>query len=107
VDANGLLDEEEFPVLLDQLTWWKFSRKSADNWFAQADTNRDGKLDEKEFGQTFDTGNHTENRFKRTDGDKSGFLDKPEVSKFYQSLITGGEEAEEGDSKRKKKKRKK
>ena len=106
VDANGLLDEEEFPVLLDQLTWWKFSRKSADNWFAQADTNRDGKLDEKEFGQTFDTGNHTENRFKRTDGDKSGFLDKPEVSEFYQSLISGGEEDEEGDSKRKKKKRK-
>ena len=107
VDANGLLDEEEFPVLLDQLTWWKFSRKSADNWFAQADTNGDGKLDEKEFGQTFDTGNHTENRFKRADGDKSGFLDKPEVSEFYQSLISGGEENEEDDSKRKKKKREK
>ena len=107
VDANGLLDEEEFPVLLDQLTWWKFSRKSADNWFAQADTNGDGKLDQNEFGQTFDTGNHTENRFKRADGDKSGFLDKPEVSEFYQSLISGGEENEEDDSKRKKKKRKK
>ena len=107
VDANGLLDDEEFPVLLDQLTWWKFSRKSADNWFTQADTNGDGKLDEKEFSQTFDTGNHTENRFKRADGDKSGLLDKPEVSEFYKSLISGGEEDEEGDSKRKNKKRKK
>ena len=107
VDANGLLDQKEFPILLDQLTWWKFSRKSADNWFTQADTNGDGKLDEKEFGQTFDTGNHTANRFKRADGDTSGFLDKPEVSGFYQSLISGGEEAEEDDSKRKKKKRKK
>jgi Ca2+-binding EF-hand superfamily protein len=107
VDANGLLDEEEFPVLLDQLAWWRFSRKSADNWFMQADANADGKLDEKEFGQTFDTGNHTENRFKRADGDKSGFLDKPEVSEFYQSLISGGGENEEDDSKRKKKKRKK
>ena len=107
VDANGLLDEREFPVLLDQLTWWKFSRKSANNWFAQADTNCDGKLDENEFGQTFDTGNHTENRFRRADGDESGFLDKPEVSEFYQSLITGGGEDEEGDSKRKKKNRKK
>jgi Ca2+-binding EF-hand superfamily protein len=106
-DANGLLDEEEFPVLLDQLAWWRFSRKSADNWFMQADANADGKLDEKEFGQTFDTGNHTENRFKRADGDKSGFLDKPEVSEFYQSLISGGGENEEDDSKRKKKKRKK
>jgi Ca2+-binding EF-hand superfamily protein len=102
VDANGLLDEEEFPVLLDQLAWWRFSRKSADNWFMQADANADGKLDEKEFGQTFDTGNHTENRFKRADGDKSGFLDKPEVSEFYQSLISGGGENEEDDSKRKK-----
>jgi Ca2+-binding EF-hand superfamily protein len=101
-DANGLLDEEEFPVLLDQLAWWRFSRKSADNWFMQADANADGKLDEKEFGQTFDTGNHTENRFKRADGDKSGFLDKPEVSEFYQSLISGGGENEEDDSKRKK-----
>lgn len=107
VNANGLLDDEEFPVLLDQLTWWKFSRKSGDDWFIQADANGDGKLDEKEFGQTFDTGNHTENRFKRTDGDKNGFLDKSEVSEFYQILITGGEEDEEGDSKRKKKKRKK
>jgi Ca2+-binding EF-hand superfamily protein len=106
VDANGLLDQKEFPVLLDQLTWWKFSRKSADDWFAQADTNGDGKLDQKEFGQTFDTGNHTENRFKRADGDKSGSLDKSEVSEFYQSLISGGEEDEEDDSKRKKKKRK-
>ena len=107
VDANGLLDEEEFPVLLDQLTWWKFSRKSGDDWFTQADTNGDGKLDENEFGQTFDTGNHTENRFKRADGDKSGFLDKSEVSEFYQSLISGGEDEEDDDSKRKKKKRKK
>ena len=106
VDANGLLDEREFPVLLDQLTWWKFSRKSADSWFEQGDANRDGKLNEKEFGQTFHTGNHTENRFRRADGDKSGFLDKPEVSEFYQSLISGGED-EEDDSKRKKKKRNK
>lgn len=104
-DANGLLDGQEFPQLLSQLTWWKFSRKSADNWFTQGDTNGDGKLDEKEFGQTFDTGNHTENRFKRSDGDKSGFLDKSEVLEFYQSLISGA--GEEDDSKRKKKKRKK
>ena len=107
VDANGLLDQKEFPVLLDQLTWWKFSRKSVDNWFTQADTNGDGKLDEKEFSLTFDTGNHTANSFKRADGDKSGLLDKSEVSEFYQSLISGGEEDEEDDSKRKKKKRKK
>ena len=107
MDANGLLDDEEFPVLLDQLTWWKFSRKSGNDWFMQADTNGDGKLNENEFGQTFDTGNHTENRFKRADGNKSGFLDKPEVSGFYQSLISGGEEDEDDDSKRKKKKRKK
>jgi hypothetical protein len=64
-------------------------------------------VDQKEFGQTFDTGNHTENRFKRADGDKSGLLDKPEVSEFYQSLISGGEDEEDDDSKRKKKKRKK
>ena len=107
MDANGLLDDEEFPVLLDQLTWWKFSRKSGNDWFMQADTNGDGKLNENEFGQTFDTGNHTENRFKRADGDKSGLLDKSEVSGFYQSLISGGEEDEDDDSKRKKKKRKK
>ena len=106
-DSNGLLDHAEFSKLLAQVTWWKFSRKSAEDWFAQADTNGDGKLDEKEFGLTFDTGNHTANRFKRADGDTSGILDKLEVSEFYQSLISGGEEGEEDDSKRKKKKRKK
>ena len=103
MDANGLLDEDEFPVLLNQLTWWKFSRKSADNWFTQGDTNGDGKLDAKEFGQTFDTGNHTENRFKRADSDKSGSLDKAEVAEYYKSLLSGGEEDQE-DTKRKKKK---
>ena len=59
------------------------------------------------LARPFDTGNHTENRFKRADGDKSGLLDKSEVSEFHQSLISGGEENEEDDSKRKKKKRKK
>ena len=102
VNANGLLDDEEFPVLLDQLTWWKFSRKSGDDWFIQADANGDGKLDEKEFGQTFDGGNHTKNRFKRADGDKNGSLDKAEVAEYYKSLIGGGEEGQE-EKKRKKK----
>ena len=79
---NGLLNED-ISSTFDQLTWWKFSRKSGNDWFyTELDANGDGKLDENEFGQTFDTGNHTENRFKRTDGDKSGFLDKPEVSEF-------------------------
>ena len=102
VDANGLLDEKEFPKLLSQLTWWKFSRKSAGYWFVQADANGDCKLDENEFGQTFDGGNHTKNRFKRADGDKNGSLDKAEVAEYYKSLIGGGEKGQE-EKKRKKK----
>jgi len=103
VDANGLLDQKEFPVLLDQLTWWKFSRKSVDDWFTQADSNGDGKLDENEFGQTFDGGNHTQNRFKRADSDKSGFLDKVEVADYYKGLIIGREEVEVEKKERRKK----
>ena len=103
VDANGLLDQKEFPVLLDQLTWWKFSRKSVDDWFTQADSNGDGKLDENEFGQTFDGGNHTQNRFKRADSDKSGFLDKVEVADYYKGLMIGREEVEVEKKERRKK----
>ena len=73
MDANGLLDEKEFPITSRSAYLVEVLPQKCGCKFAQADTNRDGKLDEKEFGQTFDTGNHTENRFKRTDGDKSGF----------------------------------
>ena len=103
VDANGLLDQKEFPVLLDQLTWWKFSRKSSNDWFAQGDSNGDGKLDENEFGQTFDGGNHTKNRFKRADSDKSGFLDKVEIADYYKGLISGREEEDVEKKERRKK----
>ena len=89
-----MLDAEEFPRLLAELAWWKFSRKSAADWFEQGDANGDGKIDVKEFGPTFDAGNHTKNRFKRADGDKSGLLDKAEVADYVQSLISGGEEDE-------------
>ena len=106
VDANGLLDQKEFPILLDQLAWWKFSRRSSNDWFAQGDSNGDGKLDEEEFGQTFDGGNHTKNRFKRADSDKSGFLDKVEITDFYKGLISGREEEEVEKKERRKKEKK-
>ena len=106
VDANGLLDQKEFPILLDQLAWWKFSRKSSNDWFAQGDSNGDGKFDENEFGQTFDGGNHTQNRFKRADSDKSGFLDKVEITDFYKGLISGREEEEVEKKERRKKEKK-
>jgi len=67
-----------------------------------ASANGDGKLDEKGFGQTFEGGNYAKNRFKRADGDKSGFLDKSEVAEYFRSVISVGEEEENKNGKRKK-----
>ncbi|MEM1442840.1 MAG: EF-hand domain-containing protein [Verrucomicrobiota bacterium] len=88
-DGDGLLDREEFPELLEGVAWWKFSRKSAAEWFLEGDANQDGGIDEEEFGPTFDGGSHTASRFKRADRNKDGKLDEEETALYVDSLMKG------------------
>ncbi|MEM1293870.1 MAG: EF-hand domain-containing protein [Verrucomicrobiota bacterium] len=86
-DGDGLLDDEEFPKLLAGVGWWKFSRKTAAEWFAEGDANKDGGIDVDEFGPTFDGGSHTATRFKRADKNKDGMLDQAETTAYVATLI--------------------
>ncbi|MEM8955851.1 MAG: hypothetical protein AAGD22_16975 [Verrucomicrobiota bacterium] len=86
-DADGLLDENEFSNLLANVTWWKFSRQSPAEWFAQGDADGNGSLNQDEFGKTFDGGSHTATRFKRADSDKNGSLNETETAAYVARLI--------------------
>ncbi|MEO0447369.1 MAG: EF-hand domain-containing protein [Verrucomicrobiota bacterium] len=87
-DGDGVLDDEEFPKLLAGVGWWKFSRKTAAEWFAEGDANKDGGIDVGEFGPTFDGGSHTATRFKRADKNKDGMLDEAETAAYVATLIS-------------------
>jgi Ca2+-binding EF-hand superfamily protein len=52
LDGNGLLSIEELRAAIDN-NHISFNGKSADELFAQMDTNKDGKVDYKEFASKF------------------------------------------------------
>jgi Ca2+-binding EF-hand superfamily protein len=91
-DGDGGLNEEELESLLNTVSWWKYSRQSADDWFAEADSDDDGLLNKKEFTTICSGKSHVDNRFKRTDSDKSGTISPEESSAYIKKLIQSGEE---------------
>jgi len=90
-DSDGVLNTAEFVEALSKVSWWKLSRKAPDEWFIQADKNRDGMLDIKEFSWIFTSGNHIENIFKRTDHDGSGSLTQSETAAYIRRVTHGKE----------------
>ena len=57
----------------------------------QADRDKDGMLDTKEFGLICTSGNHLKNIFKRVDRDKSGSLSQGETEAYLRSVTHGKE----------------
>ena len=90
-DSDGGLNSAEFVAALDKVSWWKLSRKTPDEWFAQADKNGDDVLDTKEFAGICTSGNHIDNIFKRTDRDESGSLSQREIAAYIRSVTHGKE----------------
>lgn len=88
-DSDGVFDTDEFVEALSKVSWWKLSRKTPDEWFIQADSNRDRKIDVKEFSQICTSGNHIDNIFKRTDRDTSGQLSLRETVAYIRSVTHG------------------
>jgi hypothetical protein len=84
---DGVLGETELSKLLAGVSWWKYSRKTADEWFRQADASGDGSLNLKEFTTIAAGKNHAENTFKRADRDKDKLLGPKEVAKYVDQLI--------------------
>jgi Ca2+-binding EF-hand superfamily protein len=83
------------------VSWWKLSRTTPDEWFVQADENKDDTLSIKEFASICTSGNHIENIFKRADGDKSGGLTRSETEAYIRSVTH--EEKKEKKSRKKRK----
>ena len=88
-DRDGVLGTAEFMNALSGVSWWKLSRQTADEWFLQADKNRDEMLDVEEFAIICTSGNHIENVFKRADEDKSGSLTQHETAAYIRSVTHG------------------
>ena len=85
-DSDGVLNAAEFNKALSGVSWWKLSRTTPDEWFVQADENKDGTLSIKEFAIICTSGNHIENIFKRADEDKSGGLTQRETEAYSRSV---------------------
>jgi WD40 repeat protein len=100
-DGDGMLDTTEFNTALSGVSWWKLSRTTPDEWFVQADENKDDTLSIKEFASICTSGNHIENIFKRADGDKSGGLTRSETEAYIRSVTH--EEKKEKKSRKKRK----
>jgi hypothetical protein len=87
-DKSGGLNLKEFEYALENHTkWWKYSRKTSDEWFKSSDKDSNGVLNEKEFEFLLGSDAHMEVFFPRADKDESGDLDKKEVSNYIQTLI--------------------
>lgn len=86
-DQDGTFDEKEFSKALTEVSWWKMSRKTPDQWIEIADENKDGKLSLKEFTEIVVGKNHVDNHFKRTDKDKSGNLNRKEATSYINGVI--------------------
>ncbi len=84
---DGVLGETELARLLTGVSWWKYSRKTADEWFRQADASGDGSLDLKEFTTIAAGKNHAENTFKRADKDRDKLLGSKELAAYINQLI--------------------
>jgi len=100
-DGDGVLNATEFNTALSGVSWWKLSRRTPDEWFVQADENKDDTLSIKEFASICTSGNHIENIFKRADGDKSGGLTRSETEAYIRSVTH--EEKKEKKSRKKRK----
>lgn len=89
IDGDGVLNLTEFISALAKVSWWRLSRKTPNDWFLEADKNRDRGLDVEEFKHICPSGNHIDNIFKRSDEDGSGHLSAEEITLYIRDLTHG------------------
>jgi Ca2+-binding EF-hand superfamily protein len=88
-DNSGEFDSQEFAEALKNVSWWKLSRKTPEQWIAQADQNQDGRINLQEFAKICTSKNHIDNIFKRSDRDQSGHLDVAETKAYIHGITHG------------------
>ncbi len=85
-NEDGSLDIAELAATLPEVDWWKFSRKSAAEWFKDTDKDGSGSLSVTEFADIAGE-NHSEARFNHADQNKDGKLDAAETAAYIKGVL--------------------
>lgn len=86
-DKSGTLNLREFSAKLEDIKWWRVSRKTPAEWHAEADANSDGVLSKTEFVTFLGSTAHLDTFFKRADTDRSGDLSVADLASFIDSIL--------------------
>jgi Ca2+-binding EF-hand superfamily protein len=87
LNKDGFIDNSELAGALSRQTWYAILSEGTEACFSRLDTNKDTKLDPKEFRLISKMGAHTEQHFKGADNNKDGFLDLTEFSGLAEHKI--------------------
>lgn len=86
-DKSGTLNLKEFAPKLEEIKWYRISRKTPAEWHAEADANSDGGLSKQEFVTFLGSTAHLDTFFKRADKDRSGDLSVADLASFIDSIL--------------------
>jgi len=86
-NKDGFIDITELAGALSRQTWYTILSEGTEACFNRLDSNKDAKLDIKEFRPISKMGAHTEQHFKSADTNKDGFLDLDEFSGLAEHKI--------------------
>lgn len=86
-DDSGTLNLREFKSRLEDIKWWKISRKTPAEWHAEFDNNSDGVLNKQEFASFLGSSAHLDVFVNRADKDLSGEISLVELSGFIDTIL--------------------
>ena len=86
-DKSGTLSLKEFSAKLEDIKWWKISRKTPAEWHAEYDADSNGVLNKQEFIAFLGSTAHIDTFLKRADKDHSGDISAVELSSFIDSIL--------------------
>lgn len=88
-DSDGVINLQEFRNSLNEFTWYRLSRKAAEEWFKEKDIDNNQSLDIKEAAGLFRIHGDLEPVFKKYDKDKSGGISVEEYKIHWTEVVTG------------------
>lgn len=89
-NEDDVLDLPEFTNSLDQLEWWRTTRKAAADWVREADKDKSGELNPEETRSvTGSAHGKFDQLFTKLDKDKSGGITAAELQPFLDSALRG------------------
>ena len=86
-DKSGTLSLKEFSAKLEDIKWWKISRKTPAEWHEEYDLDSDGVLNKQEFIAFLGSTAHIDTFLKRADKDRSGDISVVELYGFIDSIL--------------------